>query len=103
MRHKLGNYQDRQKHRFSAKMVRYGSYKDRTTGKDQTTILFTELKDEEGTLLTDHVWVREDSYMKTAALKQGRIYTFEAKVGTYNRGRTASDYQISKVRQISVA
>lgn len=103
MRHKLGDYQGKEKHTFSAKMIRYGSYKDRATGEEKTSILFRDLKDEDGNILSDHVWVKEDSYIKKTTLEKGRIYSFEAKVGTYNRGRTSKDYQINKLRHITAA
>ena len=103
MRYKLGQYQDQEKHRFTGEVVRFGSYVDRETGKKQTTILFKDIKAEDGKTLTDHAWVKEDSYIKGVGLKKGKVYSFEARVGIYNRGRTAKDYQLKKVRQMSVA
>lgn len=103
MRYKLGKYQDQDKHTFTAEMVKYGSFVDRSTGKKSKTILFRNVKSEKGEILTDHAWVREDSYMKEKQLKSGTVYTFEAKVGTYNRGRTAKDFQLNRVRQLRAA
>lgn len=103
MRHKLGTYQDSKKHIFTAKMIRYGSYYDHEKKESTVTILFRDVKNTNGETLTDHVWVREDSYMKNTKLKEGKIYSFEAKVGTYSRGRTAKDYQLSRIRQIKAA
>lgn len=103
MRHKLEEYQGKEKHRFTAKVIRYGSFYDYEKKENTTTILFRDVKSESGEVLTDHVWVRQDSYMKSIALKEGKVYSFEAKVGTYSRGRTARDFQLNKLRQFKAA
>lgn len=103
MRYKLEQYRGKEKHRFTAEMVKYGSFINKSTGKSHNTILFVNVKNEDGEILTDHAWVKEDSYIKNVKLEKGKIYSFEAGVGMYNRGRTAKDYQLKKVRQIKVA
>ena len=103
MRHKLGKLQDQTKHEFTAEMVKYGSYLDRSTGKSQSTILFKDIRSSTGEVLTDHAWIREDTYMKRQSLEKGKVYAFEAKVGVYNRGRTAKDFQLNRVRQLRAA
>ena len=104
MRYKLGKYQGQGKHEFTAEMVKYGSYIDRDTGKTHKTILFKNVTSSNtGEVLTDHAWIKEDCYTKDMSLKKGTVYRFEAKVGIYNRGRTAKDYQLNKVRQLKAA
>lgn len=103
MRYKLGRYQGQGKQAFTAEVARYGSYIDRNTGKVCRTILLKDVKNEAGKILTDHAWVKEDSYIKDKDLKKGVSYHFEAKVGIYNRGRTSKDYQLSRIRQLKAA
>lgn len=103
MRYKLEQYRGKEKHRFTAQMVKYGSYRNKSTGENHNTILFKDVKNEKGEILTDHAWVKEDSYTKNIKLEKGKIYSFEAGVGVYNRGKTSKDYQLRKVRQITVA
>lgn len=103
MRYKLEKYQGGEKHIFTAKMARRGGYINRNTGKNENTILFTNVTDEDGRIVTDHAWVREDSYLRECSLTKGMVYSFEAKVGTYNRGRTAKDYQLNRIRQLKAA
>ncbi|MCR5238107.1 MAG: hypothetical protein K6E34_13000 [Lachnospiraceae bacterium] len=103
MRKQLAKIQDGKKHTFLATMERYGSFIDRTTGEKTRTILLKNITDTAGKILTDHVWVREDSYLRNATLAAGKLYSFEAKVGTYDRGRTARDYRLTKIRKIATA
>lgn len=103
MRYKLERYRGKEKHRFTAKMVKYGSYINKTTGENHNTVLFVDIRNEEGELLTDHAWVKEDSYIKKVRLEKGKIYSFEAGIGMYNRGRTSKDYQLKRLRQIKAA
>ena len=84
MRYKLEKYQGKVKHTFTAEVTKKGSYLDRDTGEKKKTILFTNVRDEKGKIVTDHVWVKEDSYLKDQTLTKGKVYTFEAKIGTYN-------------------
>ena len=103
MRYKLEKYQGKVKHTFTAEVTKKGSYLDRDTGEKKKTILFTNVRDEKGKIVTDHVWVKEDSYLKDQTLTKGKVYTFEAKIGTYNRGRTATEFSLNKVRRIEAA
>lgn len=103
MRKQLAKIQDGKKHTFLATMERYGSYVDRATGEKTRTILLKNITDSAGTVLTDHVWIREDSYLKNSTLIVGKLYSFEAKVGTYDRGRTARDYRLTKIRKLASA
>ena len=66
------------------------------------TFTLTEA-DTKGKVLTDHVWVREDSYLRKSSLTAGKLYAFEARIGTYDRGRTSRDFRLTKIRKITVA
>lgn len=103
MRKQLAKIQDGKKHTFKATMARYGSFVDRETGKRLRTILLTDIRDDTGRVLTDHAWVREDSYLKGMTLVEGVDYTFEARVGIYDRGCTAKDYRLARIRKMAAA
>ena len=103
MRKQLAKIQDGKKHTFLATMERYGSFINRVTGEKTRTILLKNVTDTKGKVLTDHVWVREDSYLRKSSLTAGKLYAFEARIGTYDRGRTSRDFRLTKIRKITVA
>ena len=102
MRIKLGKYQDGEKHRFEATYIRKGSYIDRTTGKQKMTVLLGGITDEYDRECADHAWIPVKCVEKYQ-FKQGKRYTFMARVGTYKRGRTASDFQLRDICQVAAA
>ncbi len=98
----LEKYKDGNKHLFSGKIERFGSFIDRASGKKVDTVLITDLFNENNEALTDHVWVKQKK-MDKYGLKTGQRYTFMARVGTYQRGRTAADFQLKNLTQFAVA
>ncbi len=101
-RWELEKYKDGGKHLFKGKVERFGSFIDKATGKKVDTVLITGLFGEDDKPITDHVWI-SDRKIGKYELKAGVKYTFMARVGTYNRGRTASDFQLKGVTQFAVA
>ena len=98
----LEKYKDGNKHSFSGKIERFGSFIDRASGKKVDTVLITDLSGEDNTILTDHVWVKQKKVNKYNIIP-GKRYTFKARVGTYQRGRTAADFQLKNLTQFAVA
>lgn len=55
------------------------------------TLLLVDVKDKNGATLTDHVWFHLTKGLDKADLKPGDMVRFEARVGTYRKGRRDSD------------
>ena len=98
----LEKYQDGNKHIFSGKVERFGSFTDKESGKKIDTVLITNLTGEDNKELSDHVWITDRKIAKYE-LKKGLRYTFRAKVGTYRKGRSVTDYQLKSLSQFAIA
>ena len=58
------------------------SYQGRTT----KTVLFVDVKDEEGNIIADHIWFKFIQSFKNLDLQEGDIITFTARVCKYQKG-----------------
>lgn len=81
--------------RFSATFERPGS---RTShGYDKPMFLFLDVRDENGTEVTDHIWFDKAKIWDALALKPGDRVQFEARVATYWKGyiEKRMDYKLA--------
>lgn len=112
MRNELKNYVNKD-NTFSAVVVRIGTRKSRKTGKLLATMLVRQLKDVQGNLITDHMWL--DIVPELAKLHPlyGDIIEFNGTTEFYikgscnrrkyyNTGRMYVDYQIKQLHDFKV-
>ncbi len=71
---------------FTAIFSRYGSKAD-WKGWAETTLLLTDLRFEDGSPATDHIWITETKECKSLGpLRAGQKLSFEARIGSYEKG-----------------
>jgi hypothetical protein len=68
-----------------ATFVRFGRAKSKN-GYLNTTVLFTDVKDEKGDLLTDHAWMGMGKRFERLNLTSGDILRFNARIKSYTKG-----------------
>jgi hypothetical protein len=84
--------------RFSAIFSRYGS-KANWKGYAETTLLLTDLRFEDGSPATDHIWITESKESKRLGpLHAGQKLSFEARIGKYEKGYTYKGQALTPVR-----
>ena len=103
MRRKMEKYKDGEKHRFTGAVERFGSFIDKESGKLKKSVLLMDIRDEKGNLCTQHAWVTVDKRLEQAGLLEGVKYSFQAKVGTYKRGRESYDFQLKRLSEVALA
>lgn len=79
---------DGSRERFSAKVEKFGT-KPNYHGFPEETILLTSVKDNTGTIVTDHMWFNVG--VTFALLNEGDLIEFDARVTTYKKGYSPSD------------
>src|SRR5690348_16275744 len=72
--------------KFYGTFEKYGSKKN-WKGYEETTILLKDIKDEEGKIVSDHLWFNETKgFEKIGELNEGDTIQFEARVRPYTKG-----------------
>src|SRR5688500_11074531 len=93
-----------QRLRFVGTFDRFG-IRDRRTGCRSKTILLRSVHEaENGTLVTDHLWLRCVKSLELLDLRFGDKIAFDARVLTYVRENGSCDYRLanpSKIERIS--
>jgi hypothetical protein len=84
MRKKLSELENQRK-KFTGVFERFG-FKKAYRGPDLQTVLLRGIRDENGKLLTDHLWFNLTKGFKEARLKKGDIVSFEARIKEYVKG-----------------
>jgi hypothetical protein len=70
---------------FTATFQRFGS-KSAYKGPPVVTLLFVDVRDSAGAVVTDHLWFSTCKAWEDAALKPGDRVRFDARVKTYRKG-----------------
>lgn len=73
------------RHTFCAKFIAYG-YRKNKTGEFEKTLLFQNIKDENGSEVADHIWMRDAHSFNYVEFKNGDIIKFEATIKKYRKG-----------------
>lgn len=81
--------------RFTATIARIGK-KNNFKGPPSETVLFTGVRDEEGVLVTDHVWFVIGKTLSAVVDKVGKKISFEARVAAYTKGYKGRGLQLLK-------
>ena len=84
MRTKLAEI-NKKRSTFTAKFIRYGT-KSAYRGLQIQTLLFVEVKDEGGEIVTDHIWFIRTKGFDKYALAENDIVRFDARVKEYYKG-----------------
>ena len=98
MRTKLGRINDKEKHEYIGKIVRFGVQKD---DRSKKTVMLQDICDVKGNLITDHLWFPVDKRMEKAAVRRGDIISFQARVGCYTKG-IAKNYNLKDLSNIVI-
>lgn len=70
---------------FTATFSRYGTRRN-WKGFDEKTYLLKDIKDKDGKIITDHLWLKDGKNIaKLGELQEGDIIQFEARVGKYSK------------------
>ena len=69
---------------FTAEFVRYGTKSGYVSNIE--TLLFKNVKDLEGKLLTDHIWFTTNKSFDKLKLNVGECIKFDARVKNYEKG-----------------
>lgn len=70
---------------FTGKFVRFG-IKSNKKGNPKSTVLLSEIRDENGIYLCDHLWISDADYFYRLDLTAGDTVQFYGKVETYKKG-----------------
>ena len=70
---------------FYGTFTRFGT-KHGWQGRQETTLLFTDLRDETGTRVCDHLWLTLTRGFARLTLQTGDTVQFDARVKTYLKG-----------------
>lgn len=97
--------------RFTAKVERFGSKKG-WGGRELKTILLTEIRNEEGELVADHLWINRTKTYNKANVMLGDRIGFDGRVKEYTKGYqghredvfkpVSLDYKISHLTNFNV-
>jgi hypothetical protein len=71
--------------RFIATFQRFGT-KPSYTGRPITTLLFVNVRDEKGTVYSDHLWFTDGLQFQRLKLEEGEHICFDARVKPYTKG-----------------
>lgn len=71
--------------RFSGRFKRFGT-KPSYNGGVERTVLLVEIKDSQGSFVTDHLWFNFTKGFQSLDLKEGDTVEFEARVSDYLKG-----------------
>ena len=70
---------------FTATFSRYGS-RTNWNGFPEKTYLLRDIKDKDGRILTDHLWIKDGKRIGSLGeLKEGDIIQFDARIAPYNK------------------
>jgi len=86
MREKLKNIGNEERHTFTGEFVRFGEKKAYKGHKPDITVLLSNVKDEKGQVLTDHLWMSYTKGFESCDLKKYDIVQFDARVAVYEKG-----------------
>lgn len=103
------------RHTFTAEFVRFGK-KSAYKGPDLTTLLFKDVRNVNGKVVTDHLWFTMTKGFEKCELQEGDIIQFDARVAMYEKGykgrrygeeyflymETSIDYKLSYPTKIKV-
>ena len=93
--------------RFSARFVRegrkraYRGFGGLGNGYD-ATVLFSDIRDEQGRLVADHLWFNMTQGFEDAIMAEGEVVSFNARVDGYLKGyeKDTYDYKLSRPGKI---
>lgn len=71
--------------RFTATITRLGK-KNNFKGPPAETVLLTNIRNEDGTLLTDHLWFTIGKTLAIVFNNVGKNIAFDARITTYSKG-----------------
>ena len=88
---------------FYATFVRKGS-KRGWHGEEKPTLLFKDVRDQDGNIISDHLWFNLTNSFEDAFLIEGDIIRFTARVDVYTKGyeRDDWDFKLSRPTKVEV-
>jgi len=91
-----------QRDKFYGEFERFGIKTNSYTGKQERTLLFINVRDKSGKLITDHLWFNDTKGFQKANLKEGDLLRFEARIDIYMKGyeKDMIDYKLSRPTNI---
>ena len=100
-----------QRKRFCGTFQRYGT-KRAYRGPDLVTVLLKDIKDDQGRIVSDHLWFNLTTEFKYCGMAEGDIVSFDARVTGYEKGYFGHrviderpwgyDYRLSRPTRVSV-
>lgn len=85
MRDKLEKMGTDERHTFIGTVGRFG-HKDSYRGGPIPTVLFKDVKNENGEIITDHLWFNFTKGFQKADISENDLVQFNARVGYYEKG-----------------
>lgn len=86
MREKLRELGNEERYTFSGEFVRFGTKPAFKGPFPIKTVIFANVKDENGNLVADHIWFTCTKGFEACNLQEGDIVQFDARVGVYEKG-----------------
>ena len=83
--------------KFTATIARLGQ-KNNFKGPPSETVLFTDVRNEAGELVTSHVWFTIGRQLSSVVHHVGKRVVFEARVKTYIKGYKGRGLELLKPR-----
>ncbi len=101
LRKKLENIYG-QRDRFYGEFDKFGTKFNNYSGKLEKTILFLNIRDKTGKIITDHLWFNFTKAFEKAKLEPGDLIRFEARVDSYSKGyeKDIIDYKLSRPSKV---
>lgn len=86
---------------FTATVGRYGTKKN-YHGYQEATICFVNVKDEDGNVMTDHIWFTVGKRIREMNLLLNQSVKFDARVSEYRKGyfKQGFDYKLNNITKI---
>ena len=91
--------------RYAGTVSNFGIKNNSFKGFPERTMLLKDVKQmETGNVVTDHLWLTVGKTLQNLNLKVGDIIIFNARVGTYRKGKNFSkqDYKLNRLTDIEV-
>ena len=84
--------------KFTATISRTGK-KNNFRGAPSETVLFTDVRNEKGELVTEHVWFTVGENLKAVFKNIGRSVSFNARVTPYTKGHKGYKMDVIKAKE----
>ena len=81
---------------YKGTFVRYGKKRNSFTGRDETTVLLSGIRDAEDKLICDHLWFNLTKAFEALNMEPGDVVQFDGRVTAYEKGYRGPRWDVDK-------